>query len=190
MTERQFQTCLERGARSEGFHVTPIPDGGRAGAQRVYDLVLTRSGQGHHIELKTIKGRAQSFGFRQLQAHQEKNLLSAKAAGGIGWVGIFIQIRAGRELSRFLGVERGAKFEAFYVVEITKLLALRDEEFWTSVPVIWIINHGIFLGQLESEFSPEGKELKRWSALLMDQDEWTANVLSEAERVWMEAGDE
>lgn len=168
MTEREFQTCLQDGARLLGIHPTPIPDSGGIGARftppKVYDLVLTHAGIGHHCELKKVSGSRGTWPFRDLREHQEINLRGAEEAGARAWVIVFWQVKIGkkaRKLERWAGQET---HEGAYAVRLSQIREQRDERFETGVSLDWCVDNAVFLPEMleHGQTTPEGNPLRLW----------------------------
>ena len=167
MTERQFQTCLQDGALYHGIHVTPIPDGGqsaRFSAPRVYDLVLTWDGIGHHIELKKVSGKKGTWPISGLQSHQEAGLLSAARCGAMAWVGVFWQVQLGKKAQKTKRWAGQESHEGCYFVQIHQVIEQRDEQFQTGLTLDWFVDNGVFVPEIfeHGVTTPEGRPLRLW----------------------------
>lgn len=165
MTERQFQTCLQDGARSVGWHVTPIPDGGQAtrfSAPRVYDLILSWDGIGHHVELKKLSGKRGTWPIKDLKPHQEENLLDAVRVGKMGWVIVLFQVQVGKKRRKTERWKDTDLWEAVYGAQIGDVVDERDMNFLTGLDLDWWVDNGVFLPELPHGYTPEGNKLRMW----------------------------
>lgn len=168
MTEREFQTCLQDGAAFVGIHPTPIPDSGGIGqrftAPKVYDLVLTCDGVGHHCELKKVSGKKFTWPFKDLKQHQEENLKGAAHAGAMAWVIVLWQVVLGKKARKSERWAEHETHEGAYGFQLWQLLEERDENFKTGLTLDWMVDHGVYLPELVDHdiTTPAGNPKRLW----------------------------
>lgn len=161
MAERVFQQELIRGAYLAGFHPVPIPDPGKAarfGVKKVYDLGLLYNCIYFAVELKEVAGTAWSWSIKDLQPHQEENLLDAERKGGLGLVICNFAIRLSKAKVKKLGYET---IKRAFAVRIDTVLTERSENCRTSLDFYWWSHNGCEMipGTM---LDAEGNTLKTW----------------------------